>query len=496
MKLKKILTDLPLIQVKGSKEIEITGICANSKQVSPGNLFIAKKGKSYDGTRYINEAVKAGAKAVVTDIYDPFLKDVVQIIHPNVAAIEASITAQFYQYPSDDLLMIGITGTNGKTTTSFIIKYLLDAFQGPCGLIGTVEYLVGRHRYEATRTTPDVSMNQLLLREMVKQSCRSCVMEVTSHALDQGRVDKIDFDVAIFSNLSLDHLDYHKTMEQYCLAKSQLFKKLGKEVRNKSKHKVAVINSDSPWSAMVSEGCQGQLLTYSVDAQADLKASDIFMNRDGTSLNLHYQNETYSCSWPLIGRFNVYNCLAAIGAALACQFPIEAIIEKMTTLPPVRGRLEPVKNSLGYNIYVDFAHSDDALKNVLECLKELNPSRIITVFGCGGDRDQTKRPKMAEACETYSDVTIVTSDNPRSESPEAICQSIIRGFKNRDSYIVEIDRRLAIEKAIEMASPTDIILIAGKGHETYQIFAHQTIEFDDCKVAAESCAKKESLCHK
>lgn len=490
MKLKKLLKNLPQITVKGSKEIEITGISSYSKQITPGNLFIARKGKTDNGNRYIGEAVSSGANAVLTDIYDPFLKDTVQLIHPNPGSLESLLVAEFYQYPSKELFMVGITGTNGKTTTSFIIKSLLEQLMGPCGLIGTVEYIVGRHRYEATRTTPDVTLNQKMLKEMVRQGCKAAVMEVTSHALDQGRVDKIDFDVAVFTNLSQDHLDYHHNMEEYCKAKGKLFKSLGQKNGGEKKESIAVVNADSPWLNQIIEGCQTKIITYAIDNEADLKATNIEFGSLETKATLIYRGEKVVCSWPLIGRFNVYNALAAIGVGLAKNFPLQKIVETFATLQPIRGRLERVRNEIGYQIFVDFAHSEDALANVLQTLKELKQKRIITVFGCGGERDAAKRPKMAEASEKFSDLSIITSDNPRSESPETIIQAIIRGFKDSNAYIVELDRREAIKKAIDLASLDDIILIAGKGHESYQVFAHQTIKFDDSQVARELCAAK------
>lgn len=489
MKLKRLLKNVPTVQIKGSKEITITGICSNSKLVGPGNLFIAKKGKSDDGARYIPEAVKGGAVAIVTDIYDPSFKNIVQIIYPNVAQLESALAAAYYQHPSNDLFMVGITGTNGKTTTSFLIKYLLDQFHGPCGLIGTIEYIMGSQRHQASRTTPDVISNHKMLREMINQGCQSAVMEVTSHALDQGRVDHIDFDVAIFSNLSLDHLDYHGTMEEYCLAKNRLFRTLGEQQSKKNDAKMAILNSDSPWMSRMIDGNRTLQMTYGIDSPCDLRASAIRLGRHGTEAALTYQGKTLPCQWPLIGRFNVYNCLSAIGVALFKGLHLEEIIDKMLALPAVRGRLQPVMNELGLKIYVDFAHSDDALLNVLQTLNELKTDRIITVFGCGGDRDRSKRPKMAAVSEQYSDMTIVTLDNPRSEDPESICQEIIKGFRRKDAYLVELDRRSAIKRAIEMATEKDIILIAGKGHEAYQIFAHKTVEFDDCKVAAEICSQ-------
>ena len=493
MKLKKLLKEINVTDIKGSKEIEITGVCANSKLVAPGNLFVARKGRAEDGALYIPEAIAAGASAILTDIYDPSIKNVTQIICSDVTKAEGDFAAHYYQFPSNQLFVVGITGTNGKTTTSFLVKHLLDKLKGPCGLIGTIEYIIGQQRYQATRTTPDVTSNHKMLREMLMQGCQSSVMEVTSHALDQGRVQNIDYDIALFTNLTLDHLDYHHTMDEYCLAKNQLFRTLNND-KSKKNHKfptTAVINADSPWSKKVIQGCSTFILTYGVGNEANLRATDIELTATGTYFKVSYNGQTVSCKSPLIGRFNVYNYLAAMSVGLVRQEPLQKICELLETFAAVRGRLEVVPNERDLKIFVDFAHSDDALMNVFNCLKEFNKGRIITVFGCGGDRDRSKRAKMAQVCEEYSDINIITSDNPRSEDPAQIAKDIVQGFCKQDSYLIELDRYKAIEKAINLATPNDIILIAGKGHETYQIFSHTTIEFDDRKVAKQICEQLE-----
>lgn len=491
MKLKKILKDIPLKDVKGSKEIEITGLCANSKLVAPGNLFVAKKGRVEDGTQYIHEAVDAGAVAVLTDILDPSLKKVTQIIHPHVVDIEGQLAAHYYQFPSRQLFTVGITGTNGKTTTSFLVKHLLDQLDMPCGLIGTIEYIIGKNRYQATRTTPDVISNHKMLREMLTQGCKAAVMEVTSHALDQGRTKNIEFDAAIFTNLTLDHLDYHHTMENYCHAKQKLFKELESK-KASSNFPIAIMNADSPWTEKMLVDCKAHILTYGLDIKARVRAKNIEFSSQGTRFKICYQGEQIDCESPLVGRFNIYNYLAAVCVGIARQEPLEKIVGILSSFSGIPGRMQRVNNDLHLNIFVDFAHTDDALSNVLECLQEFKKGRIITVFGCGGDRDASKRPKMAKAAEELSDFSIVTSDNPRSENPESICQQITQGFR-KNHWKVEVDRRKAIRLAIEMAHPEDIILIAGKGHEAYQIFAHKTIEFDDRKVAAQICSEKHQL---
>lgn len=485
MKLRKLLKNIPIKDVKGSKEIEISGICSNSKRVAPGNLFVAKRGFSIDGTKFIPEAISTGAVAVLTDLYDPSLREITQLIDSDVKRVEADLAAHYYNFPSDALFVTGITGTNGKTTTSFIVKHLLDQLDLKCGLIGTIEHIIGEHRYQASNTTPDVISNHKMLREMVLNGCKAAVMEVTSHALDQKRVQNIHFDVALFTNLTLDHLDYHQTMEKYCAAKNQLFKMLNHSPKKK---KAAVVNGDSPWSAKITEGCIAPLFTYGIDnPHVNLRAHQIDLQPQGSSFVLSYLGQEYPCNWSIIGRHNIYNCLAALSVGIIKGFTLEKMIAHLPFIQQVPGRLERVINPLNLNIYVDFAHSDDSLSNVLKCLSEFKKEKLITVFGCGGDRDRTKRPKMAKAAGEFSDYTIVTSDNPRSEDPHVICKEITSGFLSENLYEVEVDRKKAIEKAIRGASQDDIILIAGKGHEPYQIFSHKTIAFDDRKIAFEIC---------
>lgn len=492
MKLKKLLKDIPVKQIKGSKELDITGVCSNSKLVAPGNLFIARKGKAEDGSVYIPEAISAGAVAILTDIYDPLMdKEVTQIICEDTTLMEGMIASQYYEFPCDELFLVGITGTNGKTTTSFLVKHLLDHLGSPCGLIGTIEYIIGQHRYQATRTTPDAPTNQKMLREMVKQGCTSGIMEVTSHALDQNRVDFIDFDVAIFTNLTVDHMDYHHSMEKYSEAKNKLFRMLNP--KKKKVHitpKTAIVNIDSPWHQQMIAGCAAKVITYGLSPFADLTVTDVKLTSDGTSCVLKYREQSVPLNFPLVGKFNLQNCLAAVAVGLVKKIPLEKIAETLESAPTVPGRLEAVPNTLGLKIYVDFAHSPDALQNVLETLGEFKVGRLIVVFGCGGNRDATKRPKMAKVCEQLADLVVVTTDNPRNEDPQEILREVVAGFEHPENHLVEPDRYLAIEKAIENAAPEDVILIAGKGHEPYQIFAHQTVEFDDRKVASQICSKR------
>ncbi len=482
MKLKVLLKDLPEVQLKGSKEQEITGITSNSKLVSPGCLFVAKKGRQVDGSTFIPEAISSGASAILTDIYDPSLKDVCQLIHPDVVTYEAKLAASYYEHPSKELWTVGVTGTNGKTTTTFAIKHLLDASLVPTGLIGTIEYVVGPRRYIASRTTPDVCANHKLLREMVTGGCRACVMEVTSHALDQGRVAEIEFDVAVFANFSHEHLDYHKTMDEYFKAKAKLF-------QNLKSRSVSLLNADDPWVMQCKHLTASSVMTFGIEEHADLMAKDIRFDPTGTHFTIEYAQQEMAFYWPLVGRFNVYNALSAIGVGIIKGYRLDEIATRLASFRSAPGRLESIANPLGLQIYVDYAHKPEALRNVLETLKELAPRRIITVFGCGGDRDRDKRALMAEVSEEFSDLTIITSDNPRSEDPLAIIKAIESGFTNGDKYLVEPDRKKAISLAINKAEPNDIILIAGKGHEAQQIFASHSIDFDD-RIVAKECIEQ------
>lgn len=482
MKLKKLLKNYPDLIVKGSKEIEITGICNHSRMVAPGNLFVAKKGTFADGSHFIQEAIQAGALAVLTDLYDPFL-NVVQLIYPDVAEMEACLAAEYYQFPSKELSIIGITGTNGKTTCAYLIRQLLEANAIPTGLIGTVEWIIGKNHFTPTLTTPDVITNQKLFRDMVQHQCKAAVMEVSSHALDQNRVKQIDFQRAIFTNLTQDHLDYHQTMENYAEVKKRLFLSLQGDA-------IAIFNRDDPAAGFMQDFCPVKTMTYGLSPLSDVHATDIELSDKGSAFTVYAGNESAAMKSFLIGKFNVYNLLAAISVGISFSIPLEKCIESLQSFKGAPGRLQKIKNSLGLNIFVDYAHTDDALKNVLLALKEICRGRVITIFGCGGNRDRSKRKKMGAVVEKYADVAIVTNDNPRNEDPNEIAREILEGFEHPEQALIELDRKEAIRKAIEMANPKDLLLIAGKGHESYQIFAHQTLDFDDGKIAQQLCEIK------
>jgi UDP-N-acetylmuramoyl-L-alanyl-D-glutamate--2,6-diaminopimelate ligase len=488
VKLKQLIKGIPFLEVKGSKEVEITGLCNNSKLAVPGSLFFAKKGEKYHGNSFIPEVKAAGCAAVATDMFDPFLKDIVQIIHPDIRALEPLIAERFYGYPSKKLLCVGITGTNGKTTTSYLIKHLFDALDLPAGLIGTIEWIIKNTVLPSRLTTPDIITNQKLLNEMVSVGCKSVVMEVSSHALDQKRVAGIDFDIAIFTNLTEDHLDYHSSMEEYASAKAKLFASLSKNKEpGKSYPKFAIINQDCMWYKEMIENLTVSLLTYGISSDADVRAQNIQLHPHGSECQICYKDQVIPFRTSLIGKFNISNSLAVAATAIALGIDLSKALSILSSFKAVPGRLEKVENKLNKNIFVDYAHTEDALRNVLETLKELTKGRLLCVFGCGGNRDKQKRPKMGAVVEKLADVLFVTSDNPRGESPESIVEDILMGIQDKKKVCVEVDRRHAIEKAISQMKKDDVLLIAGKGHEDYQIFSNHTIHFDDRIVAKEYC---------
>jgi UDP-N-acetylmuramoyl-L-alanyl-D-glutamate--2,6-diaminopimelate ligase len=482
VKLKKLLSSMIDVVVFGSKEIEITGLSANSKTIAPGNLFVAKKGLRSDGAQFIGEAINAGASAVLSDLHDPFLPShITQLIASKgqISDVEAKLAATYYHFPSKELFLVGVTGTNGKTTTTYLIRHLLSSHEHPCGLIGSIEWVLGNKIQPSSYTTPDVITNHRSLREMLNGDCLSAAMEVSSHALDQKRTAGLEFDVAIFTNLTQDHLDYHQTMEEYALAKARLFSDLSEDA-------VALFNMDSPIWMTMSKSCRARKMTYGMGEGADLRAQMIELSDKGTRFQLDYLGEKASISSPLIGSYNVYNILAAIGTAIVYGMALDEIKAKLTEVVQVPGRLERIENQQGFSIFVDYAHTDDALENVLKALVELKQGRLFVVFGCGGDRDRMKRPKMGQAATTLADFSIITSDNPRGEDPIAIIEDVLKGCQDPLRYLVEPDRKMAIEQAISMLGPTDLLLIAGKGHERYQIIGSRQVIFDDRDIARQA----------
>ncbi len=467
MRLKELIRGFPELKVMGSKEVEITGIAADSRIVSPGNLFIAKKGSVSDGTEFIAQAVAAGAVAILTPIYNPFLKQT-QILCERPEAWGAKFAARYYRNPSRDLWIVGVTGSKGKTTTSYLLRHLLMSLEKSCGLIGTVETILSEERrFPSTLTTHDAISNQKLLREMVNCGCESAILEVSSHGLAQRRIEEIDFDLVLFTNLYPDHLDYHKTVEAYAAEKRKLFETGA----------LGIYNADSPWTPFMREGRAG--LTFGIEAEADVRADAIRFDAAGASFTV--QKERFSI--PFMGRFNISNVLGAIAVGIYLKVDLARLASIFAKASPVPGRLEEVPNDLGIRVLVDYAHTGEALENVLKTLREIAPKKLIVVFGCGGGRDNARRSGMGAAAAKWADLSIITSDNARHEDPQAICSQILAAFEKGEKAFVEVDREKAIRLAIQMAAIGDLILIAGKGHERMQIFAHQSIPFDDAAVA-------------
>ncbi|MEP6669606.1 MAG: UDP-N-acetylmuramoyl-L-alanyl-D-glutamate--2,6-diaminopimelate ligase [Chthoniobacter sp.] len=483
MKLDALLSQVSTVKVDGPTDRDITNLTYDSRRVKPGTLFFALKGEKVDGSVFIDAAIAAGAEAIVSE--NASIKTrATNIVVADARNAMADCAAAYFQHPARALKIAGVTGTNGKTTTAFLIKHICEAAMLRCGLLGTVRYEVGDRVLPAARTTPESLDVHDLLWQMRSAGCKACAMEVSSHALMQARVRGVEFDAAVFTNLTQDHLDYHKTMEAYFEAKSRMFSELAAQPKKKGK---AVINLDDRYGAMLVQRFAKEIpvVTYGVGVHADFRASNVRIDFHGTSYQLDAGGRSYLVRLPQIGQFNVYNSLAALAAANAMGVDVRAAVLALATATAVPGRLEAVPAQRQFRVFVDYAHTDDALLNVIKTCRELNPARLIVVFGCGGDRDKTKRPRMGAVVDQNADYAIVTSDNPRKEEPLDIIEDIKPGLR-RGNYEVIVDRREAIFKAVAMAQPRDIILIAGKGHENYQEFADRTMPFDDVAVAREA----------
>jgi UDP-N-acetylmuramoyl-L-alanyl-D-glutamate--2,6-diaminopimelate ligase len=481
MQLKYLIQNLKEAVVSGSTEREITGLAYDSRKVRPGTLFVALRGEKVDGLAFLEPAIAAGAVAVLAENIEADSR-ITAVKTPHARAALAEVAAAFFQQPAQRLKMLGVTGTNGKTTTTFLIKHICEKELLRCGLLGTVRYEIGDRILPAARTTPESLDIHEMLSQMRSAGCKAAVMEVSSHALAQERVRCIEWDCAVFTNLTQDHLDYHGTMERYFEAKSLLFTGLG----GQKKKATAVINADDRYGAKLTRMCgEVPVVTYGLGARADFRASEVKTDFSGTSYQLDARGKSFLVRLPLIGRFNVYNSLAAIAAAASIGIEVRHAVVALANAPHVPGRLEAAPIKRQFRVFIDYAHTDDALINVMKTLRELSPRRLIVVFGCGGNRDKAKRPKMAAAVDQLADWGIITSDNPRKEDPEAIIEDIKAGYRGHN-YEVIVDRREAIFKAVAMAQPRDIVLLAGKGHEAYQEFADHTVPFDDVHTAIEA----------
>ncbi len=459
------------------------GVCADSRRVKVGDVFVAVVGTHSDGHDFIPQAVKNGASYIVCQ--KPVDCGYAQRIIVNDSAYALGLLAQAAEgNPSAQLTNLAVTGTNGKTTVSFLVRSVIETAGFEAGLIGTIILSAGRNTQEAAMTTPDSLTIAKAARQMVHDGAKFMVIEASSHALAQERLAGISFTAAAFTNLTGDHLDYHKTMEDYLAAKTKLFIDL-------PAHAIAVLNAQSEASSKIAEKCRVRKLWYAVDEPADITARVHSMTSTGSEFSIEFNNYMEKVRTSMVGRHNIGNHLAAAGLCLAAGFDLGMVARGLSALKSVPGRLEqvdcPASREAGVSVFVDYAHTDDALLNVLSTLKPLCRGRIITVFGCGGDRDKTKRPRMATVAQELSDRVIVTSDNPRTEEPQAIINDILTGFSasGGQKISVEIDRKKAIGLAISTAKRDDIVLIAGKGHETYQIVGTTKTHFSDREVAQE-----------
>ncbi len=492
MLLRTLISALKKATVSGPLDMEIEALTADSREAGKGKLFAAIRGTSIDGHKFTGNVVDGGCTAILAETAPPGdLPATVSWIHvPDSRAALAVLATAFQGNPAGSMRLAGVTGTNGKTTTVFLIHHIIRTEWHRAGLLGTIFIDDGETQTPAKHTTPGSIELNAILAGFRDNACRGAAMEVSSHGIDQKRVHNIAFDAAVFTNLTQDHLDYHRTIEKYMDAKASWFRDLAAHPNGKKP--VAVINTDDARGNELAAELDGKMpvIRYGFNVRCDFRANNFQQKRDGMSFELTAKGKSYLVRAPLIGRFNAYNILAAITAASACGIKPRQAISAISDSPQVPGRMENVGNTGGVTVFVDYAHTPDAVENACRTIKELDPRRLITVFGCGGDRDKAKRPLMAAAAARHSDIVIVTSDNPRSEDPEAIISEILKGLPKQRTHLAITDRAEAINAAISEALSGDIILIAGKGHETYQEFATETIAFDDRKKARFALRKR------
>ncbi len=475
MKLNELLTDVQTIKSNVQENMEITSVVYDSRKVTPGCLFVAITGFATDGNRYIPMALEKGAAAVITAKEQPETVPYVQVESDRLAL--AQIGANFYGHPGKAMKLIGVTGTNGKTSSTLLLKHVLEQVQGAkVGLMGTMENMIGQTSIPTERTTPESLELQALLAQMRDAGCTHAIMEVSSHAIALDRVAGLHYDVAAFTNLTEDHLDFHKTMEDYCDTKAELFRRCDK----------AVLNKDDQWFARMSRNATCQMMTASVKGTADLYAEDLELLSDGISFTAIHGEERVAVKLPIPGKFTVYNALTVLGCALQLGITLEDAAAALGNAKGVKGRVEVVPTpGKDYTILIDYAHTPDGLENVLSSVKGYCKGRLIAVFGCGGDRDPVKRPIMGRIGVELADHAIITSDNPRTEEPMKIIEDILKGVDStKNNYEVLENRPKAIQHAMDIAKKNDIIILAGKGHETYQEICGVKHHLDEREVVA------------
>lgn len=491
-------------RLNGEGNVPVTDVTHDSRQAKPGSLFVAIRGELFDAHKFVPQVMAQGAVGVLSELEPPDewrsltesqlgrgLAPAAWLQAKDVRRAMAVASAEVHRYPSRELQLVGITGTNGKTTTAYLVASIPEAAGEPVAMTGTVEYRLGKERKKAGRTTPEATDMQRLLREAVEIGCKTAVMECSSQAMDFRRCDELDYSVAVFSNLTRDHLDYHKTMENYWYAKQRLF-----DGRLGSRPKTSVINADDPYGVELADRLENEglrVVRYAVNADADITARDPEFSLAGMRFRLRTPEGERDFHSPLVGPPHIYNTLAAVGSGLALGYNLEVITKALEKCTGAPGRFERVQHDGDFAVVVDYAHSDDALLNVLRTARDVTRGKIITVFGCGGDRDGSKRAPMGEAAGSLSDVVILTSDNPRTEDPEQILAEAEVGIqKTGKPYEKIADRREAINRAIAQAGTDDLVLIAGKGHEDYQIIGREVFHFDDKEVAREALVQNRS----
>ncbi len=477
MKLEAILREVPVTALHADPDLEITGICCDSRQVCPGSLFVAVAGYQSDGHRFIRSALDAGAAAVLCQ--DTPEEDVPCVVTPDSRKALALASAAFFGHPAREMTMIGVTGTNGKTTSTMLIKHILEHSLGAkVGLLGTIANYIGGEVLPAERTTPESCDLQRLLRRMADAGCTYAVMEVSSHALYLDRVAGMRYDVGVFTNLTQDHLDFHKTMENYAEAKSRLFSRCGK----------AAVNTDDPWAEFMISRAECPVTTFGIRGGEDVAAEDISYAAEGVAFTAVHAGERVPVRLGIPGTFSVSNALTAMTAAHLAGVPFQDAAEALSSAPGVKGRAEVVPTPGDYTVVIDYAHTPDALEKILRTMRAVSSGRIVAVFGCGGDRDGSKRPIMGRIAAENADFTVVTSDNPRTEDPEAIIGDILAGIPPEAPRIVLPDRREAIAWVLDHHEPGDVIVLAGKGHETYQDVGGVKHHMDEREIVAEHLA--------
>ncbi len=482
MILKDLIKNLKYIKLVGDENTKISHLTIDSRNVKKGSMYAAIKGFNIDGHKFIKNAIKDGASLILCEDIDNI--DITQNIAilqvENVRKALSTISKNFYNDPTKNINLIGVTGTNGKTSTTYFLEQILLDYGKNVGVIGTIEIRENGKKIDfdfKTSTTPDnIELNNLF-HIMLKDGIDNIAMEVSSHALELYKVDQCSFDICIFTNLTQDHLDLHKNMQNYFNAKSKLFNMC----------KIGIINADDDYAKDIIKNASCKIFTYSIDKQSDLQAINIKYFMDKVTFDIKIEDKIESFLLNIPGRFSVYNALSVISACLMQNIPIDIIKKGISNIKGVPGRIQTIPNDKGFNVIVDYAHTPDGLDNIIKAVKEFTKGKVITVFGCGGDRDRKKRSIMGEISASLSDYTIITSDNPRSEIPDSIIDEIETGVKPiTNNYEKITDRKKAIFKAVNMAKPDDSVIIAGKGHEDYEIFADKTIHFDDAEVAKEA----------